>query len=199
VFYAGAVGEPDCIYLAAASGSAVTQLTHGENGRGEGDGNWSPDGTTILYDAHSNETDRKPYLYTIDVRSRRMQRLPNTARLWSPRWSPDGKLVAVLDENAHLRLYDMAAQRAGAALTGFPAGYPMWSRDGRYVYFENNSSTAWYRVGVAQRKVELVERLTGLDTALNSAGWVGMTPEGMLISARTVNPSNVYELEWASQ
>jgi Tol biopolymer transport system component len=199
VFYAGAVGEPDCIYVAAASGSAVTQLTHGENGRGEGDGNWSPDGTAILYDAHSNETDRKPYLYKIDVRSRRMERLPNTARLWSPRWSPDGKLVAVLDENAHLRLYDMATQRAGAALTGFPAGYPMWSRDGSYVYFENNSSTAWYRVAVAERKVELVQRLTGLETALNSAGWVGMTPQGMLISARTVNPSNVYALDWASQ
>jgi Tol biopolymer transport system component len=195
VFHAGAVGQPDSIYVAAASGASVTRLTHGEKGRGEGDGNWSPDGSVILYCAQSDEPDLKPYLYTINVRERRIEQLPNTARLWSPRWSPDGKLAAVLDENAHLRLYDMTAHQAEAPLTGFAAGYPMWSRDGRYLYFENNSSTAWYRVDVAQRKVEFLQRLAGLDTALNSSGWVGMTPDGMLISARTVNASNLYALE----
>ncbi len=198
VFHAGRVGEPDCIYIAAADGRSVIQLTHWEKGRGEGDGNWSPDGTAILYCAQSNEADRKPYLYTIDVNSRQIEQLPNTARLWSPRWSPNGKFLVALDENTHLRLYDMATHHS-VVLTTFPTGFPEWSRDGGSVYFENDSSTGWYRVSVAQRKVELVQTLPALETALNSAGWVGMTPEGTVISARAVNSSNLYALEFGTK
>jgi dipeptidyl aminopeptidase/acylaminoacyl peptidase len=198
VFHAGRVGEPDCIYIAAANGRSVIQLTHGEEGRGEGDGNWSPDGTAILYCAQSNEADRKPYLYTINVNSRQIEQLPNTARLWSPRWSPDGKFVVALDENTHLRLYDMATHRS-VLLTNFSTGFPEWSRDGNSIYFENDFSTGWYRVSVAQRKIDLLQTLPALETALNSAGWVGMTPAGMVISARTVNSSNLYALEFGAK
>ncbi len=193
VFYAGAAGEPDSIYVAAANGRSVMRLTHDGKGSGEGDGNWSRDGGVILY-AAPDEGGRKQYLYTVDVKSRAIAQLPNTARLWSPRWSPDGKLVAVLDENSHLRLYDMRTHES-AALTASPAAYPEWSRDGNYVFFENDSSTAWYRVGIAEKKVELVERLPAIETAPNSAGWVGVTPDGRVISTRTVNSSNLYALE----
>jgi hypothetical protein len=99
-----------------------------------------------------------------------------------------------LDENAHLRLYDMTTHRA-AVLTSSPVGYPAWSLDNKYVYFENPTSTAWYRVDVERRRVELLQKLPGLETALNSSGWVGMTPDGTVISARAVNSSNLYALE----
>jgi serine/threonine protein kinase/Tol biopolymer transport system component len=187
VFHGSPPGQPDSIYVAAAAGSSLTRLTQGEKGHGDGDGNWSPDGSVLLYSSQS-------YLYKVELGTRRVEQIPNSFRLWSPRWSPDGKLVAALDENAHLRLYNMATHQA-AVLTSFAVGYPDWSRDGQYIYFENPTSTAWYRVGLAARKVELMQKLPTLETTLNSAGWVGMTPDGQIISARTVTSSNLYALE----
>ncbi len=190
LFYGSPPGQPDSLYVAAAAGGSLTRLTHGEKGRGESDGNWSPDGSAVIYDSPSSVL----YLYKMDLRTKQMEQLPDTARLWSPRWSPDGKFLATLDENAHLRLYDLATHRA-AVLTSFPVGYPDRSRDGQWIYFENTTSTAWYRVSLATRRVELLQALPGLETAINSAGWVGMTPDGKIISARTVNSSNLYALE----
>jgi len=197
VFYGSPAGQPDSIYVAAATGGSVTRLTHNEKGRGEGDGNWSADGSAVIYSSQ-NDASSPGSLYRIDVRTRRIEPVPDTLRLWSPRWSPDGKWIAALDENGHLRLYDTAT-RDRAVLTSFAVGYPDWSRDGKYIYFENPTSTAWYRVGLASRKVELLQKLPGLETTLNSSGWVGMTPDGTIISARTVSSSNLYALELEKQ
>lgn len=197
VFHGSPPGQPDSIYVAAAAGSSVTRLTHNEKGRGEGDGSWSADGSAIIYSSQGYLYSQGS-LYKIDLRTRRIEQVPDTLRLWSPRWSPDGKWIAALDENGHLRLYDMATHQA-ALLTSFAVGYPDWSRDGKYLYFENPVSTAWYRVGIVTRKVELLQKLPGLETALNSSGWVGMTPDGTIVSARTVNSSNLYALEMGSQ
>lgn len=84
-------------------------------------------------------------------------------------------------------------------MTDLVAGYPTWSRESGSIYFENSSSEAWYRVSLSDGKVQIAASLHGLVTTVNSKGWLGMTPDGHIISARAVNTSNTYALDWEQE
>ena len=79
------------------------------------------------------------------------------------------------------------------------AGWPSWSRDSRYIYFENNATTVWYRVGIKGRIVERLASLSGIKMAASSLGWIGLTPDGSLIAARDVGSTEIYALDWEVQ
>jgi hypothetical protein len=81
-------------------------------------------------------------------------------------------------------------------LTTIGAGYPTWSRDSKYVYFENNACSIWYRANVRNHNVEEFVSLLGLRQPANSLGWVGVAPDGSVISARDVSTQNIYAIDW---
>jgi Tol biopolymer transport system component len=199
VFYGGPAGTPDRVFIVPAAGGAVKDLTHGEGGpSGDTDPSWSPDGTSLVFGAQSiDQRDQRigSALEILDSKTGRVSKLPGTEGLWSPRWSPDGRYVAALGFPNKLMLYELK-HGARTELTTFGAGFPAWSRDSDYLYFEDSAMAAWYRVGVKDRKVEKLASLTGLRMAPLSLGWVGLAPDGSLISTRDAGSTEIFRLDW---
>jgi Tol biopolymer transport system component len=58
--------------------------------------------------------------------------------VFGPRWSPDGKWMAVISsDNTRLLLMDMETHRMRYLADGLgEIGYLSWTRDSEYVYFD---------------------------------------------------------------
>jgi hypothetical protein len=78
-------------------------------------------------------------------------------------------------------------------------GYPYWSRDGDYVYFEDlnvphRSSVA--RIRIKDRRVETIADLSTLRQI--SVGWIGRGPDDLPIAVREVGTEEIYALDWSA-
>jgi Tol biopolymer transport system component len=52
------------------------------------------------------------HIALVDVKNRRVSRLPGSESLFGPRWSPDGRhIVAISADNIKLMLYDVSSQK----------------------------------------------------------------------------------------
>ena len=198
-FFGEPDGMPAHVYVVPAAGGAVKELTHGEGGpSGDTDPSWSPDGTSLVFGAQAIDQRIGPALEIMDLKTGRVSKLPGTEGLWSPRWSPDGRYVAALGFPNKLRLYELKSG-AQTELTTFGVGFPSWSRDSQSLYFEDSATAAWYRVNIQDRNVEKLASLTGLRMASTSFGWVGLAPDGSLISTRDAGSSEIFRLDWEAR
>ena len=196
-FFGATRGKPSRVYVVPAAGGAVQQVTHGESGpSGDVDSTWSPDGASLAFAAQSADQRNSLALHVIELKTGHITQLPNSEGLWSPRWSPDGRYIAALTPQFRLHLYDWETRMDTATLTTFGVGFPSWSRDAKYLYFEDNSTSNWYRVSIENRKVEKLASLNDLKMAPATLGWVGVTPNGSLISTRDVGRTEIYALDW---
>lgn len=188
VFYGGKMGQASGLYMVAATGGPVTAvLTAKATARYESEPSWSPDGNQLLY-----EVDHGMEIF--DLQSRRVKTLLNSDGIGAPRWSPDGNYAVGADAKTHLILYDMGThERTVLATVG--SGYPSWSADSRYVYFLNAPCSMLYRVDVRTRELREFASMDGFRFATHGLGWVAVSPEGTVISARDVGTRNVYGLE----
>jgi Tol biopolymer transport system component len=199
VFYGGAPGNLDRLYLVPAQGGAVRQLTHSEAGpTGDADGGWSPDGSVLVFGSEqSDQLANQPRglpLSSIELGSGRVSKLPGSEGMWSPRWSPNGRYIAGMrTPQDALWLYNVATHER-RQLTSMSASWPNWSRDGQFLYFGNN--TLWYRVRIDDAKVQPVAAVNGLKTADGGLGWIGLTPDSALISTRDAGNTEIYALDW---
>ena len=199
-FYGSRPGEATRLYVAPAAGGAVRQLTDGKSeSSAEVDVNWSPDSTSLVSGARFGEISvdeqQRLALELVDVKTKHVSKLPGSQSLWSPRWSPDGRYIAALGPGYRLWLYSVETH-ARTQLTEIGAGWPTWSANGQYVYFEDNPGIDWLRVSIKDRKVEHVTSLIGLKMAPQSLSWVGLAPDGAPISTRDIGGTEIYALDW---
>ncbi len=73
-----------------------------------------------------------------------------------------------------------------------------WSRDGRYVYFEQHGAEhAVLRVGVGDHRVEEVVSLQNMKRAgVNGSFWFGLAPEDSPVVLRDTGTQEIYALDW---
>jgi eukaryotic-like serine/threonine-protein kinase len=191
-------GEPTRAYVESASGGGLRQLTNGECGRaGESDPEWSPDGASIVFacnpaDPTAALDPEKAVLRVVDLQSGRISVLPGSQRLWSPRWSPDGRYLGALSiaHPPHLILYDVRSHEQRDLFGPADGAWPAWSRDSRYLYFAENSGTE-HRVRISDASAESVADFPDLV----GNGWVGLTPDGALIATRQTGNTEIYALD----
>ena len=132
----------------------------------------------------------------MDLGTRRVTALPDSKGLYSPRWSPDGRYVAALKAGPEtLWLFDFRAQK-WEQLTEITVGYPSWSRDSKYVYFDSQESEpAFYRVRISDKKLDRIVSLKNLRLA-GAMAWTGLALDDSPLVLRDVGSHEIYALDW---
>jgi serine/threonine protein kinase len=159
------------------------------------DANWSPDGSKIIFGGNSgNAADT---IRILDLATHKISSLPGSQGLFSPRWSPDGKYVAALNSDlTKLFLFDFQTQK-WTELTKGSFGWPWFTKDGQYLYFQDASGTgALMRIRMGDRTIEKAVDLKSFTTVGFYGGWFTGAPDGSPIMLRNAGTQDVYALDW---
>jgi Tol biopolymer transport system component len=193
-FSATAPGKPYKVYVISAEGGEPEQLTSGA--LNEGDVSWPPDGNQLIYGLTGPFPSSGLAIQLFDLKTHQVSTLPGSEGFFSPRWSPDGRHIAALPLNGEsLLLYEISTQK-WVELAKFPMGFPSWSRDSRYIYFDTGGNdSAFYRVNVSDRKLERLVSLKNLRRT-GSFQWTGLDLDNSPLLLRDTGTEEVYALDW---
>ncbi|MBN1223516.1 MAG: S9 family peptidase [Candidatus Aminicenantes bacterium] len=184
------------------------RLTEGSNT--VSDAHWSPDAKRIVYEVRPNpsmEDRNQSDIWVTDVAAKTFRKLyENPGRDTSPRWSPNGTHIAFAsdphkgDNTWHDKLYIMP-QEGGEPkifLENFDRnfGTPIWSPDGRTIYWSTGDKTSLglFAVDLRTGEVETLSAPRGLNMqwqlAADGSRWVW-------IHSDPKSPVEVYTAEFA--
>jgi DNA-binding winged helix-turn-helix (wHTH) protein/dipeptidyl aminopeptidase/acylaminoacyl peptidase len=185
------------IYVIPSAGGSAEHLLPSD--RGQMDVDWSPDGKSLVF---GTTVDFTGSIHILDLSSRRVSTVPGSTGFFSPHWSPDGRYISgTIIQSKKLMLFDTATQSWTKACD-CEVRFPMWSRDGNYIYFEHLSeldkvhSIARLRPG--NDKIETVADINkvGRWTAgTNSGQWFGLAPDDSPLVARDISTQEIFSLE----
>ena len=150
-------GSMHQIYFLSADGGAMRAVL--PESREASDADWSPDGTQIVVSMREQKTQPKFGIYLFKSSTGEWTLLPESRGLVAPRWSPNGRYVAALDETNHrLLLYDFQMEKWREMAEGGLLGAPYWTSGSAAIYFQDqlDSQQAIYRVQIANRQVQRV-------------------------------------------
>jgi len=201
VFMGSTPTTPWKLYLVPADGGVPYQLLKDER-QAQADPQWSPDGKGIVYGRwpFADRTHGPVDIRVLDLRNMQVRPVPASQDLWSPRLSPDGRiLVALTRDSDMLRLYDPKTSTWGE-VTSMSVGFPNWTTDSTAIWFTSTEgkALALYQVNVRSRAVrrvhELDLRLTG-----SVSRWVGLTPDNSPLVLRNSGSQEIYAIDWTSE
>jgi Tol biopolymer transport system component len=164
------------------------------------DATWSPDGTKIAF-GRANTGGATQIISIVDLVTHQISTVPGSKGLFSPRWSPEGQhLAALSSDSTKLLLFDFKAQAWSDWITEPGAvGYPNWSQDGSYLYYDNTFTDhpTFRRVKVGQTHSELLFDLKGLNrySVPPAYGWSGVAPDGAALFTRDLSTDEIYALD----
>jgi eukaryotic-like serine/threonine-protein kinase len=191
-FAATTPGRPQSIYLIPAEGGQPEQVTKDQYN--EVDVGWSPEGDQLIFGMPSSAAGTAIHMLNLNTHERLT--LPGSEGLFSPRWSPDGQYVAALTVDAgSLRLFELKTQK-WVELAKLPMGYPSWSRDSKFIFFDSNGKDpAFYRVRISDRKVEQLVSLTNIRRT-GTFAWTGLALDDSPLLLRDAGTEEIYALDW---
>jgi len=193
-------GSEQRVYVVSADGGTPQEIPLGVDTLGKdftpGVVKWCGQGSSVIF--IENPTPRAK-TRILDIKTKKMTVLPRSEGMFAPTCSPDGLYVmaATLDERK-LRLFQLATEKWSDLATQ-DIGFPQWSADGKYVYFDTGFSKdlAIYRVNVADRKVERVASLQNFRRVVNPwVSWMGLTPDGSPLLMHDIGTQEVYALDF---
>jgi Tol biopolymer transport system component len=187
------------IYLVAADGGDIEPVLKEQ--RNAADPSWSADGESLVYgrvnDALGKENSKRT-LDIVNLKTGKIEEVPGSDGLFSPRWSPDGKYIAALTlDQRQVRLYDLAS-KTWKTLPGDSGADPAWSSDSRYLYVHRSldPSQPIDRIAIPGGQMQELIKLAGSSEgdAVDYV-FVGLTQDDMpLIRARTYT-GNMYSMQ----
>jgi len=80
-----------------------------------------------------------------------------------------------------------------------PMGYPSWSHDGQYIYFDTTltEDANFFRLRISDRKLEKLVSLNGLRRYWGPFGsWTGLAPDDSPLLVRDTGSQEIYALDW---
>ena len=191
-------GQPWKIFLISAQDGTAQELVGGKDA--VADPNWSPDGKRICFGRSPYSAASTKKIDVIDLSSKQISTIPGSDDLYSPRWSPDGQYLAALSaDSKKLMLYDFKTQKWTEWIDEPGAiGFPTWSHDGRYLYYDNTSTEnpAFLRAKVGRTRPELLIDLRDMHRyGKYGWAWSGLAPDDSALLVRDVSTDEIYSLE----
>jgi eukaryotic-like serine/threonine-protein kinase len=194
------LGRPLKIFLVSAQGGTPQELL--PESRNQIDPVWSADGKQIAFSriGFVGSTE-KLAIQVVDISTHQVSVIPGSESLFSPRWSPDGRHLAALPEDSKkLVLFDFKTGKWSDWINEPGAiGFPTWSRDGNYLYYDTISTDrpTFRRVRVGQTRSELIVDLKDLRryTLTLVGAWSGLAPDGSALFVRDLSTDEIYSLD----
>ncbi len=186
------------VYVMSAAGGTPRVISPQD--RNYGDPNWSPDGHSLAFDGLPwAEHDNAGGIFILDLQTNQVSKLAGSERMFSPRWSPDGRyLAAQSSDGLKQSLFDAKTQKWQELTSGTYVGYPNWSRDGQYIYYDSElgDQTGFYRVRISDRKVERIVSFKDIRRAVGSLGsWGGLAPDDSPLLLRDTSTEELYAID----
>jgi hypothetical protein len=196
-FFDASSGKPFKLFLVPANGGSPLALV--DEPWNEIDPNWSLDGHALVF-SHFPVFDRQADLgmYSFDLVTHRLAKLPGSDGLWMPRWAPDGSFILGRSADSFsLFLFDVPRQKWHELAHGESFGYANWSSDSKFVYvLKRGNEAAIERIRVSDGKTEIVASLAGVrQTGFRNAVWTGLTPDNDPLILRDVGTEELYSLD----
>jgi Tol biopolymer transport system component len=135
----------------------------------------------------------------MNINTTQVSPIPDSQNLYIPLASPDGRYIAAATvDGQSLRLFDLSSKK-WSELLQMSVGSTSWSSDSKYIYFDTGLSEnpAFYRVRVADRKLERIADLKGFRRVVFGwLPWSGLTPDGAPLLPRDISSQEVYALDF---
>lgn len=196
--FPGGPNHPGKMYEIPAAGGSPRPLLPNDN-QNEQDPTWSGDGKRIAFGGDANDANRAqgPAIKILNIATDEVSLLPGSEKMFSPRWSPDGRyLAAMTSDSSHLMLFDFQTKTWKEIAKG-TLSWPNWSRDGKYIYMKDlTGKGAVERVSVPDGKVEKITDFDGLVFTGVGGGSVSVGPDGSALLLRDRGTQDVYALDW---
>jgi Tol biopolymer transport system component/DNA-binding winged helix-turn-helix (wHTH) protein len=192
-------------YLISSDGTGLRELMPGA--KSGYDPGWSPDGKSVVLtlaaggvgDPHPEGAVISAGIVIYDLERKKVSALPDSKQLFSARWSPDGRYIAAItNDSLKLMLFDLSS-RQWQELANMTIGYPSWSHDGQYIYFDTTLSedAAFFRIRISDHKLERLFSLKGLRRYWGQFGpWTGLAPDDSPLLVRDISSQEIYALDW---
>jgi Tol biopolymer transport system component len=194
-------GKPWNIYLISKDGGSPKAVTSDEIP--ETDPAWSPDGKTLAFGHNSPLKAAENFIQLFSLDTHQISQLPGSQGFFSPRWSPDGRyIVAESFDGKKLMLCDVQNKTWRQLKTDpdLTLGYPSWSRDSAYVYFDAilTKYSGYFRLRVSDSRVDRVADLTKLrqfPAQFGGGPWTGLGAGETPLFVRDISTQEIYALD----
>lgn len=184
------------IYVISSAGGQVPARLLPEDPDTETDPSWSPDGRRIAFSTSSEEyLNPKPVVHIVNLDTREVATLSGSDGLYSPRWSPDGRLMLALTlDSLGMRLFNFATNRWSALNSG-PVAFPEWSHDSRSIYYVSwGDNPGVLRIGANGGKPDRAANLESEQYTGFYSVWMGLDTTDLPLMLRDRGSHDIYAL-----
>jgi serine/threonine protein kinase/Tol biopolymer transport system component len=183
------------IFFVSSQGGTPQELLPEDNDN-EADPVFAPDGSRLAFGGVGGRRN----IALVDLKTRSVSTISGLHPVFSPRWSPDGRYLAVLSlDSLAILFFDFKNQKWSEPIKENAAiGFPTWSRDAKYLYFdEGGADPTFRRIRVGATASEPLFSLKGMArfTAPMVGEWSGLTPESVPLFTRDNGAQDVYALD----
>lgn len=202
VFAALRIGQPMQIEIISGDGGSAEPVF--PEARNQGHPTWSADGQSILYGRLpwlESGSKTPVFLERVDLHTHQRTEIPGSEDMLMPSTSPDGKYLAALHTVAEQVAIHEFDSGKWSALNQTSGGGLAWARDSSALYFITRKGDT-YRYDPANQKLTPLAKLpeylalNATGAALEGLKFLGVAPDGALLTVRDKGSSELYALKW---